>query len=514
MQLRAVAYPRYSSSNQREESLEAQMRAIEEYCRHRGYTLIGSYPDEAKSATTDNRPNFQRMIKDSDKKLFDVVVVHKLDRFARERYDSAFYKRILRKNGVRLESVLEQFDDSPESVILESVLEGMAEYYSKNLAREARKGMMENAIKGIHTGGRPPYGYAVDPVTRKLIIDEHAAKAVKMYFEGIAKKESLESIANRLNVAGYRTQSGRKFTKNSFDAWAVNRKYIGVYTWDVSTAKDQEGKRNSHHEKPLKDQINIPDAVPAIISKELFERVNAMMGERKRKPGQMKAKRVYLLTGKIVCGNPECGKDYRANSYTLKGKEYVYYKCTGNCGNKQVRKDDIESAVIREVLEVCFTDTAIRETVQAVKDLYQKQRKNDLEDIAPIQKEIAGLRDRMDAWLEALGDGLKSVLPKIKDAEERVEFLESELARMQMMSAVDDIDTGRIFAILEKQKNLLLSASDEAKKQVLDAYVERVVVTHREGKDDTHVDLKVRLFGGGGEPTPLLSLTRDRFFIL
>ena len=120
--LRAVAYPRYSSDNQREESITAQMKAIKEYCARKGYMLVATYPDEAKSATTDDRPNFQRMMKDGERNLFDVIIVHKLDRFARNRYDSAIYKRHLRKNGVRLESVLEQFDDSPESIILESVL--------------------------------------------------------------------------------------------------------------------------------------------------------------------------------------------------------------------------------------------------------------------------------------------------------------------------------------------------------------------------------------------------------
>lgn len=154
--IRAVAYPRYSSDNQREESITAQMRAIEEYCRQKGYVLVNSYPDEEKSATTDKRPNFQRMIKDSAKHLFDVVIVHKLDRFARNRYDSAHYKRILKRNGVRVESVLEHLDNSPESIVLESVLEGMAEYYSLNLAREVRKGMRENAEEGKHTGGYHP----------------------------------------------------------------------------------------------------------------------------------------------------------------------------------------------------------------------------------------------------------------------------------------------------------------------------------------------------------------------
>ena len=131
--MKAAIYARYSSDNQREESIEAQVRAIKEYADKNGIIITKVYTDEAKSATTDNRPKFLEMIKDSEFRLFDAVIVHKLDRFSRDRYDSAYYKRVLKKNGVRLISVLEHLDDSPESIILESVLQGMAEYYSKNL---------------------------------------------------------------------------------------------------------------------------------------------------------------------------------------------------------------------------------------------------------------------------------------------------------------------------------------------------------------------------------------------
>ncbi|MHB1681206.1 MAG: recombinase family protein [Bacilli bacterium] len=499
--LRAVAYPRYSSDNQRVESISAQIKAIEEYCTRKGYVFIGSYPDEAKSATTDNRPNFQRMMSDSGKGLFDVVVVHKLDRFARERYDSAYYKRLLRKNGVKLESVLEQFDDSPESVILESVLEGMAEYYSKNLAREARKGMIENAGRGIHAGGRPPYGYTLNPDTRKLEIDERDAKAVVIYFEGIVGGKSLAQIADRLNELGYSTQRGKKFTKNSFDGWARNRKYIGDYTWDVASSKDQDGKRNSHKEKPTERQIVIPGIVPAIVPVELWEKANAIMGERKLKPGQMKAKQIYLLTGKVICGNPTCGQDYRASSYLSKGKHYAYYKCNGNCGNRQVRKAELEDEVIRTLLNTCFTDEAIQETTNVVKEMYQEQRKSESNDIEPLKIELAELRRRIDNWLDVLGNGVKSVLSKIIDAEQQVTILESELARKKMMSETTDIDSERILVILRQQKDLLLSSDEEQKKQIIHAYVDRIVVLRSsDNNDDIHIDLKVRLFNGGGDP--------------
>ncbi len=132
---KAVLYARFSSDNQREESIEAQLRAMHEYCQRAGAVVTHEYCDRAKSATTDDRPEFLNMIADAKEHEFDFVVVHKLDRFSRNRYDSAYYKRELRKNGVSLLSVLEHMDDSPESIILESVMECMSEYYSRNLAR-------------------------------------------------------------------------------------------------------------------------------------------------------------------------------------------------------------------------------------------------------------------------------------------------------------------------------------------------------------------------------------------
>ena len=153
-----VAYARFSSDNQREESIDAQLRAIRQYCQQHDYILLDTYVDEARSATTDDRPAFQQMVKDSASGDWSAVIVHKLDRFSRNRYDSAIYKKQLKDNGVHVESVLERLDDSPESVILESLLEGMSEYYSKNLAREVMKGKHETALQCKHNGGQPPYG--------------------------------------------------------------------------------------------------------------------------------------------------------------------------------------------------------------------------------------------------------------------------------------------------------------------------------------------------------------------
>jgi len=158
---RVALYARFSSDNQRSESIDAQVRAMTKYCKENHLKIVATYIDKAKSALSDRRPMFQEMIADSKQHLFDVVLVHKLDRFSRNRYDSAMYKRELRKSGVSVNSVLERLDDSPESVMMESLLEGMSEYYSKNLAWEVMKGMNETARQCKHTGGCPPLGYDV-----------------------------------------------------------------------------------------------------------------------------------------------------------------------------------------------------------------------------------------------------------------------------------------------------------------------------------------------------------------
>ena len=132
--MKAVIYARYSSDSQREESIEGQLRECTEYAERNGITILRSYIDRALSARTADRPEFQNMIKDSEQKLFDVVLIWKLDRFSRDRYDSAHYKRILKKNGVKVVSVKENISDGPEGIILESMLEGYAEYYSAELS--------------------------------------------------------------------------------------------------------------------------------------------------------------------------------------------------------------------------------------------------------------------------------------------------------------------------------------------------------------------------------------------
>ena len=180
--MKAVIYARYSSHNQREESIEGQLRVCHEYARREGFDVIREYTDSAMTGTSDQRPSFQQLIADSSRKKFDTVLVYTLDRFARDRYDAAVYRKKLADNGARIVSVTQPIEDSPEGALLESLLEGLAEYYSKNLARGVKRGMRENALKCMSVGGPTPIGYKIDPDTRKYVIDEGAAAIVREIF--------------------------------------------------------------------------------------------------------------------------------------------------------------------------------------------------------------------------------------------------------------------------------------------------------------------------------------------
>ena len=179
--MRGVIYARYSSDNQREESIEGQIRENTVYADKNGITIVGHYIDRALSAKTDNRPEFQRMINDSAKKKFDVVIVWKLDRFSRNRYDSAKYKAMLRKNDVKVISATESISGGAEGIILESVLEGMAEFYSQELSQKVKRGMNESALKCNTLGGQAPLGYKI--VDKKYVIDETTAPIVREAFK-------------------------------------------------------------------------------------------------------------------------------------------------------------------------------------------------------------------------------------------------------------------------------------------------------------------------------------------
>lgn len=334
-----VLYLRYSSDKQTEQSIEGQMRVCKAYCEQIGYNIVDMYIDRALSASKDTqkRLDFIRMIKDSEKHLWQGVVVYKLDRFARNRYDSAVYKARLKKNGVRVISATENISDSPEGVILEAVLEGMAEFYSKELSQKVTRGMRETALKCNSCGGHIPVGYNIE--NKKLVIDPIMAPLVREAFTLYADGWSVASIYKMFNEAGYKTRRGTPFNKSSFRLMFRNKKYIGVYRYD---------------------NIEIEGGVPPIVDKETFDRVQERIDREKLAPPRGKPVVDYMLSGKIFCGH--CGKPMVGSSGTSRaGNKYYYYECSthrklGTCNKKAVRKEFIEQAVVEDALTLFTPD--------------------------------------------------------------------------------------------------------------------------------------------------------------
>ena len=305
--MNVVIYARYSSDRQTEQSIEGQLKECYEYARRNGYAVVGEYIDRAISGTTDHRPEFLRMIADGDKKLFQAVLVYQLDRFARNRYDSATYKAKLKKNGIRVLSARENISDDASGVLMEAVLEGMAEYYSVELSQKIRRGMDINAEKCLSTGGNLALGFRVDS-EKHIQIDPDTAPVVQKIFEMYASGQSMADIIRYLNANHIKTSYGNEFNKNSLNRILRNKRYIGVYTYRGTET---------------------PDGLPRIISDDLFYEVQDMMGKKKKAPARAKALESYILSTKLFCGH--CQAAMTGISGTSKtGTKYHYYQCVTN----------------------------------------------------------------------------------------------------------------------------------------------------------------------------------------
>lgn len=327
--MNAVIYARFSSHNQTEQSIEGQLKTCYEFAEKNGYTVVGEYIDRAISGTTDARPDFLRMIDDSAKKSFQYVLVYQLDRFARNRYDSATYKAKLKKNGVRVLSARENITDDASGILVEGLLESMAEYYSAELAQKIRRGMDLNAEKCLCTGGNIALGFKVAP-DKHFVIDQETAPIVLKIFELYASGQTVAQICELMNNQGVKTSRGVPFNKNSLRKLLQNKRYIGIYTY-----KDKE----------------IPGGMPRIVPDDLFYQVQEMMLKNKKAPARSKAKQEYILTTKLFCGH--C-RDMMTGikGYSHTGRAYYYYKCNNakrkQCSKKAVQKDYIEEIVIKE----------------------------------------------------------------------------------------------------------------------------------------------------------------------
>ena len=402
--MKGVIYARYSSDNQREESIEGQLRECKDFAEKNDIQIVETYIDRALSARTDRRPDFQRMIKDSSCKKFEVVLVWKLDRFARDKYDSAHYKRILKNNGVKVVSATEAIAAGAEGILLESMLEGMAEYYSAELSEKVTRGLTENALKCKYNGGTLPIGYMIDS-EQYFQIDPLTAPAVLDAFKHYADGASMREITDEMNLKGVRTKRGGKISINSVTRMLHNRKYIGEYRYN---------------------DIVHPNGIPAIVPEDLFNRVQERMAANKKAPAKHKAEDEYLLTTKLFCGKCQC---YMVGeSGTGRNKVHRYYKCASvknhkGCDKKTVKKEWIENLVIEQIKKLIFDDELIEKLADTVMKLQSKENT-----VLPLlKKRFSDTQKSIDNMLDAIQQGILTASTK-----ERLESLEKQKSELSV----------------------------------------------------------------------------------
>ena len=413
----AVIYARYSSDNQREESIEGQIRECTAYAEKNGITVVKHYIDRALSAKTDNRPDFQQMIKDSEKRLFDIVLVWKLDRFARNRYDSAHYEYQLERNHVKLVSATEPISDSPAGIMVKSMLTGMAEYYSAELSEKVVRGMTENVLKGKYNGGTIPIGFKVDE-EKFFQVDPLKAPFVVEAFQRYNEGATMKELMNWLNDSGVTTNRNQKFTYNSVQKLLTNKRYIG--------------------ENHFKD-IVMPDSIPAIVDKDLFEEVQLKIKKNSRAPARHKAEDDYLLTTKLFCGM--CGAMMFGECGTGRNKVvHHYYKCATakrfkTCKKKTVRKEWLEDLVIAETMKLIQDDAVIDAIVAEVMELQDQENTT----LPLLEKQMREVENGIENMMNAIQAGVLTNSTKL-----RLEKLEAQQKELEVRIAEEKIARPRL----------------------------------------------------------------------
>lgn len=416
---KAVIYARYSSHAQTEQSIEGQLRDAYAFADREGYQVVGEYIDRAQSATTDKRTDFQRMMADAPKKAFSVIIVWKLDRFARNRYDSAIYKSKLKKCGVKVVSVMENITDGPEGIILEAMLEGMAEYYSANLSVNVKRGMRETVLKGRFPGGPVPFGYRLQD--GKLYIDDKNAPAVRFIFDQYAQGIPKKQILAELSARGVRNSLGGVMNFSSLDRILTNEVYLGTFHYD--------GAVMENFCEPLIDQRT-------------FAQAQEQVKRHARAPAAAKAPVAYLLQGKAFCGH--CGARLVGESGRSRtGAVHHYYACATKkrqhtCTKSNEKKDPLELFVTSQAVAYISDSRHARAIAQAVAEEYKKEFGDDR--ISEMERALAKLNRELDGLVESIAETPKSARPRIYARMELLEAqridLEGDIAKLRVAHGI------------------------------------------------------------------------------
>ena len=457
----AIAYYRFSSHSQNEASIDQQKELAHQWADTHGFKIVREYEDAAISGTTDARPGFQQMLSEVEKIRPNTLIMWKTDRLGRDKYVLAMAKKKIRDAGCEIHLLAEHIPtDGPEGVLIEGLMEAMAEYYSRQLSQNIQRGMGYNAQHALYNGHKL-FGYGVDKATKKYIIDPDTAPFVQRMFAQYAEGKPMTEIADELNAQGLRTTRGGKFGVKTLNKMLQNRAYIGEYRYG---------------------DILIEGGMPALIDEATFEKVQKQFAENKRK-GSQRARGMdengaprYWLTGKLYCG--ECGSTMQGVSGTSKtGRKYYYYYCSGQrkgeCHLKKAHKKDLEDMVLFALNNV-VDDEANVASLAVDTAAYYKQNFRDtayLEGLEAKRKEVEKSLANLVKVIEkgVISDTVTDRLAQLEEQRNSLnEAIETENIRVSLYEDEHSIQT-------HFNKFLHADISDpEVRDQVFEYFVDKV----------------------------------------
>ena len=428
MRRNAVIYARYSSASQNESSIDQQLVVCYEYAKKNDIQIVGEYIDKALTGRNDDRPDFQRMLKDATKKQWEYIIVYKLDRFSRNRYDSAIHNKMLKKYGVKRLSATENISDAPEGILMESVLEGMAEYYSIELAQKINRGLDDNVRKGLMVGGSVTFGY--DLVNKKLIPNDNASH-VQYIFNAYAQGKTMDDIILELNAKGVQNVNGKAFSHQHISKILHNKRYIGTFTY-----KEKE----------------YPDFIPPIIDMGLFNTVQERLTSYKNY-GKRKTDVNFYLTGKLYCGH--CGKTMGGASSTSRtnDKRHYYYVCTRK-DKKPERKVNLEELVVSVLMQYVLKPENLDIIIDDIQDQVNKVDLVVSQEIEQLRKSIANTKKKLNHLMTAVKQGIFSptLQSELATLESQIESYELEIQKKKITKHYN-VDRDKIMYFFEQLYN-------------------------------------------------------------
>lgn len=482
--MRGVIYARFSSHAQKEESIEQQVEECRAFARQQGIDITEVYADKAISGKTDNRSDFQRMLRDAQKHKFEAVIAYKSNRISRNMLNALQYEARLEKLGITTLYAKEEFGDTAAGRFALRTMMNVNQFYSENLAEDIKRGMMDNALQ-CKVNGSLPYGYRRGEDGHFEVIPAEA-EIVRNIYDQFIHGIPFSEMSAELNGRGLRTRRGLLWNKSSYYPILKNEAYIGVYRYST---------------------VRIENGVPPIISRSVYETAQMLLKQRKtHRKGES-----YLLSGKLYCGR--CNAPMTGVSATGEmGKVYYYYCCRnhrhGQCGMPVVGKDDIENKVADIVRERILVPEFIEQLADALMEYQASLNINSERDL--FRSQLSEVKGQVSNILKAIERGIytDSVANRLLELETRQKQLEEQVASLEDIPVYDRKHI--IFALTKFAKDA--EASQNYKKVIIDTFVKEVWIYDDHMRFDFFYGNGIEFHLPSGNSAPPTSI-RTNFFL-